>query len=334
MKLNDCFTSFLTNAVEPEDADITAAKASHEEVRAFLEADEEYASRHLETFLAGSYRRSTAVKPIKDVDIIVVTNADYETEKPIDVLDELNRILTKKYKTKTFPQRRSIRIERDLMTLDVVPTVAPNGSSKPLKVPDREQEEWLWTHPKRHIDNAADLNAASRDGDTDRGRFVPTVKLVKKWKAVQSKDVRPKGFLLEVFVSEHHDRDQRDWADCFIAFLESFVGRHGDYREGDELPKWEDPGLAETGLPDRNLRTGLTSAEFAGFIRLAKDALLNSHAARDAATVDESIRLWRLVFGPEFTEPESTKTDASGGGPAIAVTKSSHRDIRESPPFA
>src|SRR5687768_11530018 len=118
MKLNECFDCFLSDTIEPKD-DADLAKEGHEEVRDFLAEDEDYKDRHTDTFLAGSYQRETAVKPIKDVDIVVLTNADDTKEKPVDVLNELDTVLKKKYKTKTTPQRRSIRIERKGMMLDV-----------------------------------------------------------------------------------------------------------------------------------------------------------------------------------------------------------------------
>lgn len=332
MKLNDCFDRFLTDTIEPKD-DAKLAKESHKEIRDFLAGDKDYKDRHTDTFLAGSYRRETAVKPIKDVDIIVITTADDTKEKPVDVLNELKAVLDKKYKTKTTPQRRSIRIEREGMMLDVVPTAPRNGDKKPLRIPDREQKEWRWTHPKRHIDRTSELNDAARDSDTDRGRYVPTVKLTKKWKSVQSKDARPKGFFLEVLVGEHHDPDARDWADCFIAFLESFVAEHGDFEDGDDLPTWDDPGLVDEDVDDTSLHTALTSAEFARFVTTAKKSLDTAKRARDSKDVDESVKLWREVFGPDFPAPESDKKESEKTA-TITVGSSAKRDIRESPPFA
>lgn len=333
MKLNECFETFLSKTIQP-DADATLAKEGHEEVRDFLADDEEYKDRHTETFLAGSYRRETAVKPIKDVDIIVVTNADDSKEKPDAVLGELNRVLKKKYKTKTTTQRRSIRIERKGMMLDVVPTAAPNGVKKPIRIPDREQKEWRWTHPKRHIERTQELNDAARDSDTDRGRYVPTVKLVKKWKMVQSNAVRPKGFLLEILVGEHHDPEARDWADCFIAFLESFVEEYKDFKEGDEVPTWEDPGLVDEDVEDKLLHTGLTSSEFAKFVGIAKDSLTTSKEARDSEDEEESVKLWRKVFGPEFPALDPAKKKSTTAAAVVTVASSAKRTIRESPPFA
>lgn len=331
MKLNDCFDCFLSDTIEPKD-DAELAKEGHEEVRDFLAEDEDYKDRHTDTFLAGSYQRETAVKPIKDVDIVVLMNADDTKEKPVDVLNELDTVLKKKYKTKTTPQRRSIRIERKGMMLDVVPTTAPKGAKKALRIPDREQKEWRWTHPKRHIAHASELNDAARDTKTDRGRYVPTVKLAKKWKTVQLKNARPKGFLLESFVTEHHDADARDWADCFIAFLESFVAEHGSFKDGDPLPTWEDPGLRGEDVDDKTLHTGLTSKQFAAFVATAKSSLDTAKRARDSKDVDESVKLWREVFGPDFPAPASDKDKK--GSAAITVGSASKRDVRESPPFA
>ena len=64
---------------------------SHTQLRENLEADAELSKILVSTFLQGSYRRSTIIKPAagqrSDVDVVVVTNIREEEYSPAEALD-------------------------------------------------------------------------------------------------------------------------------------------------------------------------------------------------------------------------------------------------------
>lgn len=332
MKLNNSFEIFL-GRIEPTEATRAGAISAHKTLRDRLAADPDFARYHVETFLSGSYRRSTAVQPIKDVDIVVIIKADPNKDTPRQILALLKRVLDKYYATKTAPQRRSIRIDLADISMDVIPAVAPFGADQKLQIPDRTLQEWIWTNPKGHIAWTARLNEATKDKPSDRGRFVPLVKMAKWWKRVQLPDAkRPKGFTLECLAGWHHDPTARDWADVFIAFLERVTTAYAAYKSLDAVPPIPDPGL-----PGKAIPTGLTPREFKAFLAAAETSLALSRRARDAATAKESADLWRQVFGDRFpASDDDGGTKAAGPeeprGPSIFTP--SGRDIREAPPFA
>lgn len=70
------FKDFLSN-IRLSDNQVSDLKTGHTTLRKRLEADETLSKIIVSTFLQGSYRRSTAVKPKNgnksDVDVIVVT---------------------------------------------------------------------------------------------------------------------------------------------------------------------------------------------------------------------------------------------------------------------
>jgi len=106
----------------------------HKTLRERLEKDSELSKIIIGTFLQGSYRRSTAVKPKNgvraDVDVIVVTSLDSEEYSPQEALDLFVPFLEKHYKDKYRVQGRSIGIELGYVNLDIVPTSAPSESVK------------------------------------------------------------------------------------------------------------------------------------------------------------------------------------------------------------
>lgn len=84
------FKDFLSN-IRLSDNQVKDLKTGHTTLRRRLEEDETLSKIIISTFLQGSYRRSTAVKPKNgnksDVDVIVVTKLDSEEYTPEEALD-------------------------------------------------------------------------------------------------------------------------------------------------------------------------------------------------------------------------------------------------------
>jgi predicted nucleotidyltransferase len=123
------FNDFLKN-IRLTENQVSELKSAHETLRSRLEDDEELKSIIVGTFLQGSYKRSTAVRPQNgnrsDVDIIIVTNLDKESVTPDEALDKFKSFLERYYKGKYRKQGRSWGIEMSHVDLDVVPTSAPS----------------------------------------------------------------------------------------------------------------------------------------------------------------------------------------------------------------
>lgn len=105
-------------------------KRGHKTLRERLLSDEELSKIIVATFLQGSYRRSTAVRPFgnkrADVDVIVVTNLDRTKLSPKEAMDKFIAFVEKFYKGKYRIQGRSIGIELSYVDLDIVITSAPS----------------------------------------------------------------------------------------------------------------------------------------------------------------------------------------------------------------
>jgi predicted nucleotidyltransferase len=125
------FKDFLSN-IRLSDNQVNDLKTGHTTLRKRLEEDETLSKIIVSTFLQGSYRRSTAVKPKNgnksDVDVIVVTKLDSDEYTPEEALDLFVPFLDEHYKDKYRIQGRSIGISLSYVDLDIVPTSAPSES--------------------------------------------------------------------------------------------------------------------------------------------------------------------------------------------------------------
>ena len=100
MTPNARFSEFL-NDIEPSATTKTNAVQAHTKLRATLCADQSFGPRIRTTFLSGSYKRDTAIRPrVKsgnesrpDVDIVVVTDHGLY-DSPVDVVDAIHAALT------------------------------------------------------------------------------------------------------------------------------------------------------------------------------------------------------------------------------------------------
>ena len=134
MELPTYFTKFL-QGIRPTEKQKDDCKTEHQKLRDRLEDYEDLKEILVSTFLQGSYRRATAVRPKGeaklDVDIITVTclkKDDYP--KPDDAMDIFVPFLDKYYKDKYQKQGRSFGIELSYVNLDLVITSAPSEADE------------------------------------------------------------------------------------------------------------------------------------------------------------------------------------------------------------
>lgn len=146
----------------------------------------------LDSFLAGSYRRSTMISPLSeaDIDIFVILDVKYfEQNGQAALLEKVKRVLRKTY-TKTpdiSPNGQAVTIVFTDFKVDVVPTFHRKGGG--FLIPDSQRGVWIGTDPKKHIEL---WTAANKAHNND---FVPLIKILKSWN--KSRDLL-RSFHLEV----------------------------------------------------------------------------------------------------------------------------------------
>jgi Second Messenger Oligonucleotide or Dinucleotide Synthetase domain len=129
------FTDFLTE-IRLTDPLQASCEQKHLQLNNFLQADAELSKVIIDTFLQGSYRRHTAVRPLDpddrsehvDVDLVVVTTLDPATNSPDRVVARFTPFLDRHFKSHWSSNDRSIKIDYDdtSVTLDLVVTAAPS----------------------------------------------------------------------------------------------------------------------------------------------------------------------------------------------------------------
>ncbi|VUX24256.1 SMODS domain-containing nucleotidyltransferase [Enterococcus avium] len=92
------FTNLLTN-IELSKTTKSYVSSLQSNLRDYLKNHIEYKTKHIDTFLSGSYAKNTSIRPSlneenQDVDIVVLTNYTRDTP-PVQVLNELKSVLKK-----------------------------------------------------------------------------------------------------------------------------------------------------------------------------------------------------------------------------------------------
>jgi hypothetical protein len=150
----------------------------------------------VETFLTGSYRRSTMIAPLKeaDVDIVAVMDPSYFEQwgGQASLLDKVRRVLLKRYPTTLRISRdgQAVTIQFTDFFVDVVPAFNRQGGG--FLIPDSIRKTWIATDTKKHVDVWAEAN--KKHGF----KLVPIIKMVKAWNKLHSELLR--SFSLEALI--------------------------------------------------------------------------------------------------------------------------------------
>jgi hypothetical protein len=135
----------------------------------------------LDSFLSGSYARSTMIAPLAsaDVDIFIVLDQRYQRLLPQKILSLVANIIRQRYPV-TDPiltDGQAVVIKFNAFTVDVIPTceLAWGG----YLITDRRSNKWIPTNPKAHDEIMSEGNKAHD------GKLIPLVKMIKAWNKVR-----------------------------------------------------------------------------------------------------------------------------------------------------
>ena len=289
--------------IEPSSTTTTNASSAHTGVRDHLRSHNEFKSRWVGDFLAGSYSRNTAIRPKKtddgyerpDVDIIVETSFS-TSDEPDDVLQELSDALEDAFTIERI-NKRSVKVTTSNAEMDVVPVVAAGAV---YQLPDRDLGYWKATNPPGH-------NTWSRDKNTAfGGRFKRMVKLFKWWRRENKTGKRPKGFVLEVLVANHAPSDETHFGEAFAKMLESIYASYGTLADAGMKPYLDDPGL-----PGNNILSKVSITDWKNFMERVRVHAGYARRAQSKEDMEEATRLWRKLFGDRFKATENVAKAAS-----------------------
>ncbi len=163
MELPTYFADFLQR-IRLTDSQTEDCISGHKTLRERLHEDEDIAPCIVTTFLQGSYRRATAVRPYEgkraDVDVILVTKLSKDEYTPDAAIKTFIPFVKKHYEGKYAVQGRSIGISLSYVDIDLVVTAAPSESeigileSESVTTAHTLDENWApsnrWFELERH----------------------------------------------------------------------------------------------------------------------------------------------------------------------------------------
>ena len=218
-------------------------------MRETLKKDELYGPQINTTFLGGSYRRNTAIRPVTkegnterpDVDIYIVVKDSQETITPKELILTLYKALLRNQDEMNIRKinlnRCSIAISTNQADMDVSPLLDRDFSGL-FHIANRETDEWYPTDPQEHVEWSARANQR-----TD-GRFNSLVKLC-KWtrREFPTCDKHPKSIAIEALVEKHMDTKEKHFGLLTYRFYDSIVTTYKSDRKSGTCPQLEDPAM-------------------------------------------------------------------------------------------
>jgi hypothetical protein len=178
----------------------------------------------------------------------------------------------------------------------------PEWQMEPLRIPDRDADEWDDTHPLEQIRWTRDKNSRCS------GHFVNVVKCFKWWRLEHyAEPTHPKGFPLERLIGEHCPDGIESVTEGVVTTLEAIVTSYAAI-----VRMQGKPCLPDYGVPSHDVFHRITGKDFAAFYDQVKDGADLSRRAFDSEDRTESGDLWREMFGPKFPTPPKDESAKKG----------------------
>ena len=340
MELPSYFNDMLTKIRPPQDL-LDMCVEAHTELRETLVNDAELKDIVVTTFLQGSYRRSTLIRPVNgskaDVDVVLVTSLDPISWTPAQVQEHFCQVLSKdsRYRGNYRRQGRSIGISLEKISLDLVITAAPSGTLKDVlksdafgsgisveahpewkivKGPSFPDEDWKSEPlliPDRDAGRWEQTDPVSqiewthdKNRKTD-GHYVNVVKALKWWWTWESSGRKglPKGYLVERLVGLHCPDGIESVAEGVTLVLEGIRDAYSY-----NAYQGTTPFIADVGIPSNNVFQRVQPDCFREFYDSVKACAAKARAAFDHPDEASSARGWIGIFGNVFPPSNNDPT--------------------------
>lgn len=341
------FNDFLKK-IRLTENQVNELKSAHTKLRERLMAYDDLKEIIVTTFLQGSYKRATAVRPKNkkrsDVDIVVVTRLDKEKVTPEKALDVFKPFLKKYYDGKYRKQGRSWGIEMTHVDLDIVPTSAPSlaeqGLLKNMIVLSDDNVEEMYEQSAGLSKSvygswktafSAFLEAAEGDDWRKEPLFIPDREAdfwdmthpLEQIRWTHEKNAKCNGNYVNVvkcikwwrkekFPDIKHPKSyplEHFVGDCCPDGIKSVAEGVVLTLEKIVLDYPKKPILKDRGVPEHDVFGRLSEADYNAFYKSVCEAAVIARNAYDSDTVQESANLWRKLFGNNF--PEAHKQQQS-----------------------
>lgn len=240
----------------------------------------------INSFLAGSYARSTMIAPLKDsdVDIFVVLDPSYFSKyTPASLLDRLRTVLLRTYLTtpKISRNGQAVTITFKDFVVDVVPAFNRKGGG--YIIPDSANGCWIETDPTIHAAKLTEKNKA-HDGD-----LVPLIKMVKGWNRVINSAFA--GFYLELMTTDILTN---------VRITDFSSGARYVFDKGREKIKYKQADPAGFGGYINGLNNVSTVDEAVSRFTTAYNRAIKAEEYAKANKIPAAVEEWRKIFGDYF----------------------------------
>lgn len=239
----------------------------------------------LDSFLTGSYAKSTMIGPLAqaDIDVFVVLSADYYTRyTPSGLLSEVRRVLRQRYPEtpEISPDGQAVTISFTDFKVDVVPAFYRQGGG--YLIPN-SPSGWIPTDPTAHLEQV------TRENARQNGLLVPLIKMMKGWNRTQGSPLR--GFYIELLT-------MKVLAGATISDFPS--GVRWVFDKGREAVKYTVLDPAGFGDQVQGLKRGTVEQAVALFQASYNIAVGAESWAQNGLYVRTAVDEWRRLFGDYF----------------------------------
>ncbi len=285
MILKSSFVDFL-DKIKLDETRSSKIQTAHNTVRDFLAEDTEIKPRFYESFLQGSYRLNTAVRPQGEgeYDVDVILSLDLNNENGDGLLNATSVIdwvagrlkESKTYKDKVKPKRKCVRINYvDGFHMDITPAHCSGGTDGVLLVPP----DWRQSHPKGFREWCVARHSASDSN------FYPVVKMMKWWRNIHfGDDGSPKSILLTTIIGKHIPTKNISYDEALVKTMENI---NSFLQANLSVPEIKNPSLeSETLSQSWSLSDYRT---FRDKFKLATETAMKALAEKDE---EKTIELW------------------------------------------
>jgi len=240
----------------------------------------------LDSFLTGSYSRSTMISPLSEADIdifIVLDPKYYESDGQANLLDKVKRALLKTY-TKTPKISRNgqaVTITFTDFVVDVVPAFNRKGGG--YLIPNSVQKAWIATNPKTHVD------VMIQENKNHNGDLVPIVKMIKGWNKNINNDFV--SFYLELLAIKIFKN---------ITISDFSSGMRFFFDKGREGIKYKVHDPVDYGGQINGLRNCKTVEDAVNRFETAYNRAIKAEQYAKNGNIESAVDEWEKIFGDYF----------------------------------
>lgn len=240
----------------------------------------------LDSFLTGSYAKSTMIAPLSEADIdifIILDPKYYEADGQASLLDKVKRALLKTY-TKTPKISRNgqaVTITFTDFIVDVVPAFNRKGGG--YLIPDSVSKIWIKTNPRVHVDVMVAENT-NHNGD-----LVPIIKMIKGWNKNINNDFV--SFYLELLAMKILKN---------VTITDFPSGMRYFFDKGREAIKYKVQDPVEYGGQINGLRNCNTVEDAISRFETAYNRAVKAEQYVKNDNIENAVNEWQKIFGDYF----------------------------------